>query len=81
MDYVQNKIIPIIIATIKRKEYVMKMTDEEYAKSLRDSWSGEECNCITLAQEYILGCGTGDYYCKQCGKWFTQEELNKRKKN
>lgn len=38
------------------------------AKELREKWGNNPCDHPHIDKEYILGSGTGDYVCTQCGR-------------
>ncbi len=56
----------------------MRESDAEYAERLRKEWGDKPCDCTHKKQEHLLGMGTGDYYCIQCGKWYTAEDLRNK---
>ncbi len=61
--------------------YNMQQKD---ASLLRKNWGNKPCSHPEFAKEYMLGAGTGDYVCTQCGEIFSPDEykeIKQKRKN
>lgn len=48
--------------------------DHEEAKALKESWGEKACDHPSFEDKYLFGSKTGDFFCAQCGKSFTQRQ-------
>ena len=46
----------------------------EEAKAIRESWGDKHCDHPAFEDKYLFTSKTGDFFCVQCGRSFTQRE-------